>query len=187
MLDAVLEATTWLQPPEVGDSILVMTMGLEKKHKASFSKVRAAVAAGGTRVFALQLGLYSIESQSGGVDRGVPHYPDSSLQNEVIGLHAVFDQTRALAEGSGGIWVLENTEEGKNYKLTDDRLKGLQVGGEMIYRRMRECYILKLGSAGPHLVIGLTEPFLEQLPWVRLHYPEYLPPCSTRAGADPGR
>jgi hypothetical protein len=183
VLDALLQATSWFQPPQAGDSILVMTMGLERKRKASFSEVRAAVAAGGVRVFAFQLGFYMIES----VGRGVPALRDSTLEFEVFGRHAVFNQTRALAEGSGGSWVLEDTEEGKQYKLTDDRLRLLQGAGEAMYMEAAELYLLQLARTGPNVVIRLSLPVLSRLPWVRVEYPRYMTPCSSPATPTPAQ
>jgi hypothetical protein len=183
VLDALLEATTWFQPPQAGDSILVMTMGLERKHKASFSEVRAAVAAGGVRVFAFQLGSYMIAS----VGRDVPGLRDSTPEFEVFGRHAVFDQTRALAEGSGGSWVLEDTEEGKQYKLTDDRLRLLQAAGEGMYMEATELYLLQLNRTGPNVVIRLSLPVLSRLPWAWMRYPTYMTPCSSPATPAPAQ
>jgi len=180
VLDAVLEATTWFQQPQPGDSIIVMALRLEGKHNASFSDLRAAVTAGRIRVFGFQLGEYSYED----LGRGRTF---ESWDVQDFGRSVLFDWIRALAEATGGALVLENTEEGKQYKLTDDRLKELQVGGEMIYRRVVECYILQLDSIGPHLVIGLAPPVLEQLPWASVVYPKSLPPCSNTTTPTPAQ
>jgi len=178
VLDAVLEATTWLQPRQVGDSIFLMTMGLERKHKASFSKVRAAVAAGGIRVFAVQLGLSEIRSISYGLGGAVPYGgPDSDLYSAGFGLTTFFRQTTQLADGSGGICVVEGTEE-KRYQLTDERLKGLKQGAEQMYQIITEHYVVQLDSTGSQLSLTLAPSVLEQLPWVLLRYPEFLPRCS---------
>lgn len=180
VLDAVLEATTWFQQPQPGDSIIVMALRLEGKHNASFSDLRAAVTAGRIRVFGFQLGEYSYED----LGRGRTF---ESWDVQDFGRSVLFDWIRALAEATGGALVLENTEEGKQYKLTDDRLKGLQVGGEMIYKAITEFYLLQLERTGPHVVIALAPPVLEQLPWASVVYPKSLPPSSSTTAATPAR
>ena len=176
-LDAILEATTWFQPAQTGDSILVMTMGLERKHKASFSKVRAAVAAGGIRVFAVQLGLSQIKSLSYGLRGAVPYgVPDSDLSSAGFGLNTFFRQTGQLSDLSGGTWVVEDTE-GKTYQLTDEHLNGLMHIAERMYETIVGHYILQLDATGLQVSITLAPSALERLPWVLLRYPEYPPKC----------
>jgi len=174
VLDAILEATTWFQPPQTGDSVLVVTMGLESRHKAGFSKVRAAVAAGGIRVFGFQLGAYSVDSLSGGSNF-------DSLYIQGFGKISRLDQTFVLSEGSGGRAVLEDSQQGKQYRLTDERLEELKNKGEMMYEEVTKYYALQLDSVGPGLAVGLTQPVLSQLPWVLIYYPEYVLPCSSTA------
>lgn len=174
VLDAILEATTWFQPPQTGDSVLVVTMGLESRHKAGFSKVRAAVAAGGIRVFGFQLGAYSVDSLSGGSNF-------DSLYIQGFGKISRLDQTFVLSEGSGGRAVLEDTQQRKQYRLTDERLEELKNKGEMMYEEVTKYYALQLDSVGPGLAVGLTQPVLSQLPWVLIYYPEYVLPCSSTA------
>jgi len=180
VLDAVLEASTWFQPPQTGDAVFVITMGLERKHKARFPNVRDAVAARRVRVFAFQLGEYSYKDLIGG------GASESWLLRD-LGSSVVLDQARALAEATGGASVLENTEEGKEYKLTDERLQELARNGEQMYRAITEYYLLQLDSAGPDLFIGLAPPVLEQLPWASVVYPKSLPPCSGPATPAPAQ
>ncbi len=187
VLDAVLEATTWLQPHRPGDSIFVMTMGLERKHSANLPKVRIAVAAGGIRVFAVQLGRYEIRSVAGGVDGAVPYGgPDSDLTSAAFGLTAYFRQTVQLAGESGGSWLLENTE-GRSYALSSGRRRWLLFEAEKMYKAAIKLYLVGLDSTSSGLSIRLTPSGLERTPWVRVSYPSYLPVCSNARSLGSGQ
>ena len=161
-LDAVLEAVGWLQPPQSGDSVFVMTMGLEGKHRAKFSKVREAVATGRLRVFAMELGA------------GVP--PEVANPG-VVPEPGPYPQTLTLSRGSGGAAAWEVTTR-KDYMLTDDRLKQLIESGGQMYNAMTEFYLLRLDSIGPHLTIGLAPRVRDQLKVAMVLHPWYAPECS---------
>jgi hypothetical protein len=179
VLDAVLEATTWFQPPQPGDSIFLMTLHLEGKHRASFSKVRAAVAAGRIRVFGFQLGEQLLRITD------AINTAAESLEMQVFGQYSILNQTLLLSRDSGGEATLENTQEGKQYKLTGDRLRLLHGTGEAMYMEATDLYLLQLERTGPDVVIALAPPVLEQLPWASVVYPKSLPPCSGPATPAP--
>jgi len=181
VLDAVLEATTWFQPPQPGDSIFLITLRLEGKHRANFSTVRAAVAADRIRVFTFQLGEVLIRTPD---TIRAPAFGES-WDMATFGHGLSFVQALALSRESGAWAVVENTEKGKEYKLTDERLQELTRNAEQMYRAITEYYLLQLDSAGPDLFIGLAPPVLEQLPWASVVYPKSLPPCSNPAGPLP--
>jgi hypothetical protein len=181
VLDAVLEATTWLQPPQPGDSIFLITLRLEGKHRANFSTVRAAVAAGRIRVFTFQLGEVFIRTPD---TISAPAFGES-WDMATFGHGLSFVQSLALSRESGGWAVVENAERGKEYKLTDERLQELARNGEQMYRGITEYYLLQLDSGGPDLSIRLAPPILEQLPWASVVYPKSLPPCSGPATPAP--
>lgn len=169
VLDAVLQATTWFQPPQPGDSIFLMTMNLEGRHKASFSTVQATLAAGHIRVFGFQLGGYSIF---------LPTYPGSAE-----GHVSYLDKAFALTGSSGGMALLETPWE--PYELTGDRLEEPQREAKMLYEAITEYYLLQLDSIGRDLVIDLAPTVRSQLPLARVLYPRHLPPCSNPAGTLP--
>jgi len=147
VLDVVLEASTWFQPPQPGDSIFLMTMHLEGRHKTSFARVRAALAAGPIRVFGLQLGS----------DREfLPAYPGSTEGNV-----SYSDKLFALTGSTGGMGYL---------------MGGLQEAA-MIYEAIAEYYLVQLSSHGPRVAIDLAPSVQSQLPMARVLYPRDLPPC----------
>jgi len=147
VLDAVLEASTWFRPPQPGDSILLMTMHLEGRHKATFARVRAALAAGPIRVFGFQLGN----------DREfLPTYPGSTEGNV-----SYSDKLFALTGRTGGMCYL----------------MGGPREAAMIYEAITEYYVLQLSSHGPRVAIDLVPSVRSQLPMARVLYPRDLPPC----------
>lgn len=177
VLDAVLEATTWFQPPQPGDSIFVMAVRLEGKHHVGFSKVRSAVRARRLRVFSFQLGRGASDSPE-----PEPIYDAVSKSFSTLVTGQVFDGARTLSKLSGGQTFLEDTE-GKQYRLTDDRLKRLRYYGGQMYKAVTEYYVLTLESAGRDLIIGLAPPIQSMHPFGFLFYPRDSPPCSNTATA----
>ena len=172
VLDAMIEASTWFQPPQPGDSIFVMTLGLEKNHHTSFSTVRAAVAAGGIRVFAFQLASYAVNIAS-------PAYggPDTSSEFEAFGQNSALRQTLDLARDSGGEIAIEDTEQ-PHYALNDDRLRHMKDIGELMYHAATQYYALRLDWMDKNLVIGLAPAVQDQYPWGFVFYPRRPSACS---------
>jgi len=181
VLDALLEATTWLQPSQPGDSIFLMTLHLEDKHRASFSKVRAAVAAGRIRVFGFQLGEQVIQITD------AINTAAESLEMQVFGQYSILNQALLLSRDSGGDATLENTQDKKQYILTGDRLRLLQGTGEAMYMEATDVYLLQLDRSGPDVVLRLSLPLLSHLPWAWMRYPMYMTPCSSPATPTPAQ
>jgi len=66
-LAAVMEATTWLEPSQPGDTIYLLVLRLDKRFDISFAKVRDVVASSRVRVVGFQLGLrFAIGESTGG-------------------------------------------------------------------------------------------------------------------------
>ncbi|MBZ5543683.1 MAG: hypothetical protein LAO07_08390 [Acidobacteriia bacterium] len=181
VLDAVLEATTWFQPPRAGDSIFVLALHAESKHRASFSEVRATLAVGHIRVFACELGQIS---QPNPEDLQHTSFDGGYSSTTYIPVGNV-DHLVALSNGSGGLTVGEDTEK-RNYTLSDGRLKRLQYEAEIMYKAVTEHYLVGLDSASPNLSIRLASSVLSGTPWATVSYPTYLPPCSNTPGMGPG-
>jgi hypothetical protein len=183
--DAIVEATRWLQPPQLGDSIFVWALGLEGRHQLGFSEVRKAVSAGRIRVFGFQLGAYNAEDPA--ID-----------QLEAFGTR-YSDEAFTLSTGTGGATIWADTEPAVQYlksgltrrkfRLTDDYLNQLKGDAERMYEAATEFYVLQLSSTGPDVQIGLApgaEKYLpEKLPVAMVLYPRNLPPCSNASGALP--
>ena len=170
VLDAVLEATTWFQPPQAGDSIFLMALNVESKHRASFSSVRDAVTAGRIRVFGFELGEVSQPPPLGSTSDYFPNTPDVGFGNR----NHLLDLTRE----SGGRFAFDDTEV-PGYRLTDARLGVLRYAGESMYKPVTEHYLLQLDSTGPNVSIRLAPSVLSGVPWVTVSYPTCLPACSS--------
>lgn len=174
VLDALLEASTWLQPPRPGDSIFLVAMRVEGRNKASASQVRRALATGRIRVFSFQLGPSYIPGAGDLVARSVAR---SSTSGEVS------DGMFSLTTRTGGVAEWENTV-GNRYQLNDARLQMLTHVAEQMYSAITEYYVLGLSSVTPHLSLTLTPEFQErQLVPMGVLFPRDLPPCRAAAGA----
>ena len=169
VLGSVLEASTWFQPPQPGDSIFLVTTQLEGGNKASFSSVRAALAVGRIRVFGFQLA---------GDRLFLPTYPGSTE-----GSVSYFDKLFALTGSTGGMAYLDVM--GGPGEPTDSQLEDLRREADTMYRAITEYYLLRLNSVGPRPVIDLAPAVRNQLPLARLLYPRYLPKCSSTVSTPP--
>lgn len=179
VLDAVLEAVGWLQQPQPGDAIVLVTMGIESPSRTGYGKVRDALAEGGVRLFGFQLGPVlagyydtSLIFLPGGVIR-----PSAIMPNE--------ESLFALASGAGGFAFVENAEghPRRAYKLTQERLHFLTKSAGQIYKAVIEYYLLRLETPKRGLVVDLADPIGKQFPKAEVIYPRYLPGCSPRSDA----
>ncbi len=163
VLDAVLQAAGWLQPPQAGDSIFLMAMHLEGKSKVSFSKVQATLAAGPVRLFGFQFGSPGLDytgSPAGWVERSV--------------------QLFTLSRESGGVAVLEDTEQGRQYRLTDDRLEEIRNNAQQMYSAVTDYYALQLDSISGRLRIELSPAAKGKLGATIVLYPWFPRGCTRR-------
>lgn len=167
VLDALMEAVTWLQPRRQGDAIFLLARQVEGRSHYSFSKVRAAVAAAGIRVFAFQLG---------------PRWAFLFGQPEVIWRY----EALTLSSEGGGVAVLADTER-PEYHLTEARLHQLVGDADQMYRAITEYYVLAVGYVGPKLSVALSASARKRFPVAMVLYPWYAPTCSdgppTRTGS----
>jgi hypothetical protein len=170
VLDAVLEASTWFQPPQAGDSIFLMAMHLEGKSNVSFRKARATLAAGPIRLFGFQFGS-----------------PELDYTGNPIGWVERSVQMFALSRESGGVAVLEDTEQGRQYQLTNGRLEELRNNAQQMYSAVTNYYALQLDSISPHLRVDLAPSAKSQVRMAIVLHPQHLPPCSNITAATPAQ
>lgn len=169
VLDALLEATSWLHPARLGDSILLVARRLEGPHKASLSQVRSALRGGRIRLFGFQLGPKALPGVGDVLASSVAK---SSTSEELT--EGMFP----LSSGTGGAAICEDTEGYRN-GLRGARLQQLRdIAGQM-YNAITEYYLLELSSVTPHLSISVAPEFQKRLlvPMDVL-YPRHLPPCA---------
>jgi hypothetical protein len=170
VLDAVLEATSWLQPPKAGDSILLVAMRVEGGNRVSSRKVRNALRAGGIRLFGFQLGPSFVVNKN---------LEEPALYSGFI--HGML----TLAKISGGVVVVEDTEE-SNYRLDTEDLDLLKTNAEQMYSAIVQYYVLRFDSIDPHQIVRLYPVFKKQphIP-LRVLYPHYSPNCVSAAAVKP--
>jgi len=188
-LDAVLEAAGWLQPSQPGDSILLLTMGLEPGGGSGYGKARKTLTAAGIRLFGFQLGrlylgIYSVGlAPSPGGPIGFPTgvlLPSARIDPN---RETIFD----LGDETGGFFVEENTEGDaqKRYQLTDDLLRVLNKRAGQLYKAIVEYYGIRLAAAPKGFAVDLTDALRQQLPAARVNYPREMPRCSGGSGVNP--
>jgi hypothetical protein len=149
-LAGILEAASWLQPPQPGDSIVVLSVLPQGKHNATFKDVRRALAAGRIRLFYIPLR-----------ESFLPFHWDWPNEG---GNSSPFDM-ESLVRASGGT------------EIPSRSLEHLKHNVQQIYDAIAEYYSLRVGSAGPHLNINLSPEFQTRLPMAVILYPWNLPPC----------
>jgi hypothetical protein len=174
VLDAVLEALGWFKTPQLGDAIVVLTMGIESPHHAGFTKVREALSDAGVRLFGFQLGQVLGGTVMGGVGFGPGG--DYALTNTYSpNVENVF----ALYAKSGGVAFEENTEGSPwhQYKLDDESLKRVKDVSGQISKAIAELYSLQMEAPPKDFVIELADPIRKQIPKAWVMYPAYPPRC----------
>ncbi|MGC1903403.1 MAG: hypothetical protein WA715_06245 [Candidatus Acidiferrum sp.] len=169
ILDAVLEAATWLQPVQPGDSIVCLTMGLkpdEPKYGSAGKKLTSA----GIRLFGFQLGTWYTGIYSIGVAPGVGMRPAARVDPNH---ESIFN----LADETGGFAILENTEGGpqQTYKLTDERLRYLVKYAGQLYKGITNYYRIRVVSPPENFVIDLSESVREKVPKAYMVYARKTP------------
>jgi len=164
VLDAILEATNWLNPAQPGDTIFIVALDLRGKHHASFSKVREAVAAGHVRVFGVELG----EGPPG------PYLGDWSFSQIVtipdVGFGNV-NQLGLLVKSSGGLLV-------PAFAPVPRDLAAVSSSAERMYDAISVYYDLQLDSAGKGLIVGLAPAVQDRFLWAFVSYPREPAACT---------
>jgi len=176
VLDALLQSSDLFQQVQTGDAVVLLTMGLESPHRASFAKVRAALAKGHIRVFGCLMGQFVagyIDSMPPGMapqSPGILNSPNISPN---------LDNIYAWARDTGGFVFHENTEAPwKEFKLTDESMKRVKYLSEQTYKAVTECYLVEIESPSRELTIDLADPVRAQVPAATVLYPRLLPECS---------
>jgi hypothetical protein len=182
VMDALLHGVGWFQQPRPGDAIVLVAMGIDGPHRASYSKVETALAAARIRLFAFQLGqfyagFYSTWVSTAPGGRLIPAASITPNQENVF----------ALSQETGGITFYENTADALHeYKLTDERLKLMRGLAGQVYKAVMEYYPLQIGSPAGRFVLDLADPVRKQLPRAIVMYPRHPQDCSpvTKARVD---
>jgi hypothetical protein len=167
VLDALLEASTWLQPPQSGDSVLLLAIRIEGRHKASVSSLRKALAAGRIRLFSFQFGPTFVD------DLKASGNFEFSVSNGIPSLSA----------RTGGVAVVEKPDV-YQHELAEE-LEQVRHSAEQMYSAITEYYVVQPGSIDAHLTIGLSPGPEQRLPPAVLLYPRNVPRCSNPPAANP--
>lgn len=178
ILESALDAAKWLQPSRPGDSIILLTMGINPTDR-EYKAVQTALTAAGIRLFGLQLGTYYAgfyQPQFGA--RAGTAASIVSPASIVANRETIFE----LANITGGFAILEKTDDPMTtYQATDKNLKRMQELTGQIYKAITEYYDVRLGAASKDFTVDLTDPVREQLSrahiQVQLIYPNVTHGC----------
>jgi hypothetical protein len=175
VLDAVLEASAWLQPPQPGDSIILLTMGL-KPDEPSYGRVGNVLTSAGIRLFAFQLGRFYAGTYLTGVA------PAATPGGMLLPTATVVPKSETifnLAVETGGFSLLENTEGGpqRKYQLTDERLQSVTQLGGQLYKGITDYYRIRIVSPTEGFAIDLSDSVHKRFPKAQMAYPRKLPGC----------
>lgn len=178
LLAAILQAADWLQPHQEGDTIVVLSKGLEENHKTSFREVEQRLATEGIRLFGFQLGaviLGSIHEGVGFTQHGGILPTSTAVSND--------ESLISLAQFTGGLLAVQSIEgnELTTYKFTDDRKKAVAYMARQHLKAISEFYLLDLEGPVSNLNLTLSEDVRKSFPKASTVYPRYPRSCSTTA------
>lgn len=178
VLDALDAAVGWFAQPRVGDSIVLMSTGLQTEHQAGFKQVRQEMTARQIRVFSL---LFAPRIYGTIV---APTVRFSSTGPQVI-----FDQTyfpnsedeASLSWATGGYSVQVDIvgDSQREERLTDQKLEDLKTAASRMQSAITEFYRLTVSAPTGRLALGLSSDIKEKVPQALILYPRQLPPCQS--------
>jgi hypothetical protein len=172
-----MTAAAWFDQPQPGDAILLLSMGLESEHHASFKQVYKVLTNREVRVFSLLLGTRVEGTISG------PIVKMSSAGLEVL-MEPSYSPNREddsnLSWGSGGYSVQVDIVGGGQWEqqLTDKKLEALKTAASRMQSAMTEYYLLTLSSSPAQLTLSLAADLKNKVPKAVVIYPRQLPACS---------
>ena len=154
--DALVEASSWFGASRVGDSLFLVAQTLGSTFSRGTSRLRPLVRARQLRLFTLGLG------------------PMIAPISDCPGCWG--SPFASLSEESGGGWEQMGKLPRKG-RATDANLRLAREQAEGLYAVANALYILQIERAGPDVVIYLSAPALEKMPWGYVIYATPLPVC----------
>jgi hypothetical protein len=176
VLDALMAAAGWFNEPRGGDAILLMTMGLESEHHASFKQVRKELTDRQVRIFSLLFAPRMLGTITG-----------PTVRLSQTGPQLVFDQTyllnredeSSLSWGSGGYSVQVDIVGGgqREERLTEEKLEALKTAASRMQSAITEYYRLTFNSSPAQITLGLASDLKNKVPNIVVIYPKQFPAC----------
>jgi hypothetical protein len=177
VLEAVLQAVSWFQQPQPGDSIMLMTMGTESDRTTSFSKLEATLAAARIRLFGFHLG----KKIAGYFDDSLMVGPRGMVSTSG-GINPNRENLFALSAHSAGFALAEDTtgEPWHEYKLTDKRLQEVTDLAWQMYKAITGYYRIQFEAPMKNLDLDLSDKIRKQLPRAKVIYPRHPVGCAPK-------
>ncbi len=176
VLDTLMAAAVWFAQPKPGDAILLMSMGFESKHDASFKQVYKQLTDRRVRVFSLLLGTRLAGTISGGM---ISFTPGQSGWIMTPNYYPNREDEGALSWGSGGYSVqVDIVGSGQwEQRLTTEKLEALKTAASRMQSAITEYYRLDLNSPQAQITLGLTPDVKNKVHDAVVIYPRHLPAC----------
>ncbi len=177
VLDTILEASGWLQPQRVGDSILLLTMGI-KPEEPNYGRVAKILTTAGIRLFAFQFGRFYEGIYRTGV---APAPAPGGMLLPTASMDPNSETVFNLAVETGGFSLLENTEGDpqRRYELTEGRVEHVTQRGGQLYKGITDYYRIRLVSPPEGFAIDLTDAVRNRFPKAQLAYPRKTLGCGS--------
>jgi hypothetical protein len=177
VLDALMAAARWFDEPKIGDAILLMSMGLESEHHASFKQVRKELTDRQVRVFSLLFAPRMLGEIYGPLVRLSAAGRPQLLSNPAV--FANREDESSLSWGSGGYSVqVDIVGDGqREERLTDDKLEALITAASRMQSAITEYYRLTLNPSLVQVTLGLASDLKNKVPNAVVVYPTQLPAC----------
>ncbi|HEY6251590.1 MAG TPA: hypothetical protein VI685_16655 [Candidatus Angelobacter sp.] len=186
VLDAVAEGISWFEPPQLGDSIVLIAMDLEGNHNTNLKSVTRLLEEHRIRLFGVALGHLELRNQTsavqmtgrqgmGYVDPGMPMWGQMGDANFL-----------PLTVNSGGYIVPEDTlSKLHEFKLTDIKKQQLQKTASTMSGLIDKFYAVRISSTpsahSEPWTLGLNPGKLQGLPGAHVLYPHEVGPCPAAA------
>ncbi len=150
---ALLEAARFFGRPQEGDAIILLARTVDGSRRV---EVLSVLTMRGIRLFSLAL--------------------DAMVEADWSVSLRLVNPLATLSEETGGGWEQAGPLPYKD-RLTDAKLRVARKYARKLYEMATTYYVLRLEHTGPHVVIDLSPPTLDQMPWARVLYPKPLPVC----------
>jgi hypothetical protein len=176
VLDALMAAAGWFDQPRLGDAILLMTMGLESEHHASFKQVRKVLTDRQVRIFSLRFAPRVWGTITGPTVRLSPTGPEFVFNQTFV---PNMEDEGSLSWASGGYSVQVDIVGGgqREERLNDEKLEALKTAASRMQSAITEYYRLTVNSSPAQITLGLASDLKNKVPNAVVIYPAQLPAC----------
>ncbi len=180
-LDAVMEAASWFEQPQLGDAIVLMAADLEGNHKTNPKNIAKLLLDHRIRLFGVALGFLQLNNS---VSAGMALDHDGfGYRQPGMPLHTSEADANflPLSVDSGGYVAPENTRlVNVEFKLTETKKQQIEKTGELMAKLIDSFYAfhVKAPSRPEPLTVSLSPGKVQALPGAHILYPHNVAACN---------